>query len=130
MTPDPSCPVTLPNDQRPPGETATAHWFGNGTLWTNLWPAGVVLTTPDDIQGDMIAVKVPWWRGVSGKLSITGRRLDAEAGPAREFVPDGYGDVGFQATSVLLPTPGCWEVQGSVGDASLSFVMWVGEPRG
>jgi hypothetical protein len=40
-------------------------------------------------------------------------------------VPDGYGDLGFQASYVIFPTPGCWEVTGRVSDASVTCVTKV-----
>jgi hypothetical protein len=61
----------------------------------------------------------------AGRLRIEGRRLDASASPLRAEVPDGYGDLGFQASSVIFPTPGCWEVTGRVNDASVTFVTKV-----
>ena len=70
-------------------------------------------------------MKFGWLRGVSGTLRITGRRLDAVAPPLRSEVPSGYGDRGFQASYVIFPTPGCWEVTGSVGESSVTFVTKV-----
>jgi hypothetical protein len=77
------------------------------------------------LEDGSLAMKFPWWRGVKGKLSIEGRRLDASAGPLRASIPDGYGDTGFQATSLIFPTPGCWEVSGKVGKVTLTFVVQV-----
>jgi len=31
-------------------------------------------------------------------------------------------DRGFQATYVIFPTEGCWEVTGTVGDAHVTFI--------
>jgi hypothetical protein len=70
-------------------------------------------------------MKFPWVRGVRGKLTIQGKRLDAPAPPLRAHIPDGYGDTGFQATGIIFPTEGCWEVTGKVGDSSLTFVTRV-----
>jgi hypothetical protein len=70
-------------------------------------------------------MKFGWWRKVSGRLSITGRRLDAAAPPARADVPSGYGLTGFQASSVFFPAQGCWEITGKVGDTILTFVTFV-----
>jgi hypothetical protein len=67
-------------------------------------------------------MKWPWWRGVKGQLTIEGQRLDASARPLRAHVGSGYGDTGFQASALIFPTPGCWEVTGRVDDASLTFV--------
>ena len=70
-------------------------------------------------------MKWPWQRGVSGKLTIEGRRLDAPAPPLRADIPEGYGDSGFQSTALIFPTQGCWEVTGIVGNAQLTFVTLV-----
>ena len=51
-----------------------------------------------------------------------GRRLDASAPPLRAEVSDGYGDQDFQASGVIFPTEGCWEITGQVGAARLTFV--------
>jgi hypothetical protein len=42
--------------------------------------------------------------------------------PLRARIPDGYGDTGFQATALIFPTEGCWEVTGEVGDTRLTFL--------
>jgi hypothetical protein len=81
------------------------------------------------VQSDgSIDWKFGWWRVTPGKLAITGRRLDAQAPPPRASVPDGYGDSGFQATGVLFPTEGCWEITGSLPNAKLTFVTLVRRP--
>jgi hypothetical protein len=36
-----------------------------------------------------------------------------------------YGDTGFQASQVIFPTEGCWQVTGTVGDSSVTFVTRV-----
>jgi hypothetical protein len=60
-----------------------------------------------------------------GKLTIHGKRLDASAPPLRADIPEGYGDTGFQATGLIFPTEGCWEVTGKVGQTSVTFVTRV-----
>jgi hypothetical protein len=72
-------------------------------------------------------MKFGWTRGegLRGKLKIHGRRLDAPAPPLRADIPDGYGDTGFQATALIFPTEGCWEVTGDVADAHMTFVTKV-----
>jgi hypothetical protein len=54
-----------------------------------------------------------------------GRRLDAEAAPLRARIPEGYGEIGFQSTYVIFPTPGCWEVTGRVDNIALRSVVWI-----
>jgi len=70
-------------------------------------------------------MKFWWWRLVKGRLTIEGRRLDNPAPPLHSIIPDGYGEIGFQASGLVFPTPGCWEVTGRIGDKSLTFVTLV-----
>jgi len=124
-----ACPLTKPNGSRPPGERSGAGYYGNGALWTVPYPDGTVVFRPGGpgfvLPDGSLSMKFPWWRGVRGELTIQGRRLDALAPPLRASIPGGYGDTGFQATSLIFPTVGCWEVTGKVGDASLTFVTRV-----
>ncbi len=106
----------------------TSDSFQNESLRVHLWPQGTVVFThgPGYIMRDgALGMKFGWWRLVPGQLTITGRRLDAEAPPALARVPAGYGDAGFQATLVVFPTPGCWEITGRIGDATLTFITRV-----
>jgi hypothetical protein len=123
-----ACPVTLPNGRGLPRDTPGGN-HGNGALATSLWPGGGVVTFkpggPGCVDEDgALGMKWPWWRGIPGDLSIEGRRLDGEAPPLRAHIPCCYAGP-FQSSGLLFPTPGCWEVTGRVGDASLSFVTLV-----
>ncbi len=123
-----ACPVTRPNGQTPPGEARSPDHHGNGALWTALPPDGKIWAGPNNIMPDgSIDVKFPWWRGVRGLLTISGRRLDVPAPPLRADIPD-YGLTGFQASGVIFPTEGCWEVTGRVDSTSLTFVTLVLKP--
>lgn len=53
-----------------------------------------------------------------------GQRLDIPATP-KPGIRYGEGTPGFQATSLIFPTEGCWEVTGHVAEASLTFVVRV-----
>jgi hypothetical protein len=75
-------------------------------------------------------MKWPWYRWVAGTLTIEGRRLDAPAPPLEAWIPDGYGDSGFQVSGITFPTDGCWEITGRVGEGSLTFVVLVVYPEG
>ena len=101
--------------------------YGNGRLWVGgLWPDGVIAADPRFVDKDgRVGMKFGWWHTEAGKLAISGRRLDAPAPPAIGDVPDGYGATGFQASGVTFPTEGCWEITGSVGSTSLTFVTFV-----
>jgi hypothetical protein len=129
------CPVTQPSDGPP--DVSPSQFFGwssaygNGKLWVGgLWPDGVIAAAPEFVDSDgAVDMKFGWWRGVSGDLKITGRRLDASAPPARGVVPEGYGETGFQASGVIFPTAGCWEITGQVGTTTLTFVTFVVKER-
>ncbi len=125
---DGTCPVTIANRSVPPD---SSDWgpddsHGNGKLWTLFWPFGVVVADSGYVEDDgSIRMKWPWWRGVRGTLKIQGRRLDGPARPLRAEVNDAYGLSGFQPSGIYFSTEGCWEVTGSVGQASLTFVTLV-----
>jgi len=122
-----ACPVTAPNGSLPPGETvASKDYLGNGELWTSLWPDGRVIMDEHNRETDgSFSMKWGFVRGVTGPLTVTGRRLDADAEPLRADIPDGYGDTGFQVTALIFPSTGCWEVTAHVGESSLTFVTEV-----
>ncbi len=121
-----SCPVTVSNGSTPPGEKPSPDYHGDGSLWTGLWPAGKVIATSAYVLPDgSIQMKWPWWRGVQGDLKIAGRRLDGSSPRLGADIPSGYGSTGFQASILLFPRAGCWEVTGTVGTHSLVIVTMV-----
>jgi hypothetical protein len=126
-----SCPVTIghPVPQTTPWRDLLFGWpsaYGNGRLWVgSLWPHGVVIITPDDVDpAGRLEMKFGWYRLTSGFLTITGRRLDAPA-PPLSGQASGYGLTGFNASGVIFPTEGCWQVTGRVGRVALTFVTFV-----
>lgn len=119
------CPVTKPNGKAPPGEAASPRHHGSGRLWTILYYPTLVATERNIQPDGSIEEKFPWWRGVQGELTIQGERIDGAASAVRADIPPGYGDIGFQATSIIFSTEGCWRVTGTVGGESLSFVVLV-----
>lgn len=132
VTPSPpSCPVTIgQKSDVDPAEfsSGSAHWENN--LYVGLWPDGTIVFRPNGpgyiYEDGSLGMKIPWYRGkgVRGKLTIRGKRLDAPAPPLRSHFSD-YGDTGFQASIVIFPTEGCWQVTGKVADASVTFVTRV-----
>jgi len=140
-----TCPVTLPRKRTGPIDAmsffvpGTSHWKPVLILGPfGLWPEGTVVFRPggsgEILPDGSLSMKFGWTRGegLLGKLKIHGRRLDAPAPPLRARIPDGYGDTGFQATALIFPTEGCWEVTDEVGENSLTFVtrvVKVGEPK-
>jgi len=128
-----SCPVTDVRGRRPPDPAQPSFNYGNATIRVALVPknghlvagrlpgGGERATINED---GSIDAKVGWWRSGSGKIRISGRRLDAPAPPLRAHVPGGYGR-GFQASGLTFPTTGCWRVTGRYAGASLTFTVLV-----
>jgi hypothetical protein len=132
-TPPSDCPVTIGANGPAELQQGLFGWssaYGNAALWVGgLWPNGVIVPDPRWVDANgATGIKFGWWRYASGKLTITGRRLDLAAPPATGDVPDGYGDSGFQATGVIFPTTGCWEITGTVDGVDLTFVTFVVDP--
>jgi hypothetical protein len=119
------CRATKPNGNAPPGEPQSPRHHGSGSLWTILYYPALLVTERNRLPDGSISEKFPWWRGVTGQLTIRGQRVDGSAPPLRAEVPPGYGDIGFQATSIIFPTEGCWRVTGTVANTSLTFVVLV-----
>jgi hypothetical protein len=127
------CPVTIghPVPRTVWWRDQLAGWnsaYRQGSLWVGgLWPRGVVIMTRDDAEpGGRLGMKFGWYRLTSGYLTITGRRLDAPAPPASGVTfPGSYGLTGFNASGVIFPTEGCWQVTGRVGRVALTFVTFV-----
>lgn len=122
------CQVTIANRSTPPGESPQAGDHGEGGLWTSLWPKGTVVADGTQIATDgSIHMKWPWWRGVDapGQLQVEGRRLDGDSAPLVAEVNPNYGDSGFQPTTLIFPTPGCWEITATAGSARLVIVQRV-----
>ncbi len=125
------CPVTPPNFSRPPGESVDSTYLGNGTIWTIVYPDGVARIdgrTGEIHEDGSLEIKWPWYvKGSVSSLKVTGRRLDGQSPPARISMPPGItiDPPGFQPSSLLFPTEGCWEISAQVGTSTLSFVTKV-----
>jgi hypothetical protein len=125
------CNVTKPNGVGRHGRDG----YGNEALSTYLFPRGTVVFWPASggyvTHDGALGIKHPWQRTIRGYLTIEGRRLDGRASRLRADIPPpghGYGDFGGMPTSLIYPTPGCWEVSAWVGtrrDLTLTFVIRV-----
>jgi len=71
-------------------------------------------------------MKFTWWRAahVTGALNIAGHEITRDL-PVRAHIPDGYGDTGFQASGIVFPVEGCYEITGEAGGAQLTLVTMV-----
>jgi hypothetical protein len=72
-------------------------------------------------------MKSLFWRGETavGDLQDSGQRLDGAALALTAEIPEGYGDRGLQASALVFPGAGGWEVTASVGDHRLTFTTVV-----
>ena len=64
------------------------------------------------------------WRGeaVVGRLTNRGQAPRRKAPPLQAEIPDGYGDTGFQASGLVFPFEGCWQVTAWAAEADVTFV--------
>jgi len=91
------------------------HINADRTIW--VWDQPYVARRP---------MKTMWIRPAGAELSITGRRIDGPAPPLEANVPCCY-LTGYQASGLVFPTPGCWEVTAVAGNSTLVFVTRVSE---
>jgi hypothetical protein len=124
-----ACPATEPQWIKPPDDSAVegspdyGYYFVNQdrSLWASAWWNGQEETY---VRVGKTGVKVGWFRPAGAVLEITGRRLDGEASPLEAHVSCCY-PTRFQATSLIFPTDGCWEVTARAAAKELSFVLKV-----
>jgi hypothetical protein len=130
-----TCDVTAPNGVVAGSPNRDENSYGNAALSVGpfgLWPNGTVVFKPGGAgfltPNHALVMKFGWTRGVAGKLQVTGRRVDGDAGPLRLSTSNGYGETGFQASYLIFPTPGCWEVRAQVAgrdDSRIAFIARV-----
>jgi hypothetical protein len=127
------CPVTEPAWVKPPDDAAVmnppdyGYYFVNedSSIMASAWWA-VPLKDYSLILEE--GIKVGWFRPEGAELTITGKRLDAEAPPLESHAPCCY-PTRFQATGLYFPTEGCWEVNAKAADKELTFVVWLEEAK-
>jgi hypothetical protein len=115
-----TCDVTKRVTDVPPDDPnassfarSAGGWYANDTrtIWAWWWG-----------RRDAGDYKVLWVRPAGTQLKIEGRRLDGASAPLTASIPDGYPWT-YHATSIAFPTPGCWQVEGTAGDARLTFIV-------
>lgn len=126
------CDVTLPNGDSPPGEEPSPTFHGTGSLFmSGLAEDGEIVADRRSIAEDgSIGIKLAFWRapgvGEAGDLEIIGHEVNTGA-VVTPTIPDGYGQR-FQATGVIFPAEGCYEITVTSGDAVLTFVTKITKP--
>jgi hypothetical protein len=125
----PTCPVTLPNGDRPPGQPARMSWYGNGRLWAGLTADGTRPVERFDLAADgSIGDKLLWVTTPrSERPTISGERIDENAPPLRVLGVNrgsfsGAADPSYMSP-VSFPTAGCWRLRARAGDVSLVYVV-------
>jgi len=124
-----SCPVTLPNANRPPGQPRWVSWYGNGLLWAGVTADGIYSVAQDRVGADgsignkLLWVTTPPWRAPT----ISGKRLDAPAPPLHVIAVNqgsfSSAEKPSYMSAVNFPTAGCWRLTARVADVSLSYVV-------
>lgn len=124
-----ACPVTEPVWAKPPDDAAVQDPPGYGYYFVNedrsMW-ASARWAGPEEyfLRAGEKGNKVGWFRPAGATLEITGRRLDAQAPPLEAHVPCCY-PTRFQATGLVFPAAGCWQVVAKAADSELSFIVRV-----
>jgi hypothetical protein len=124
-----SCPVTLPNANRPPRQPRDVSWYGNGLLWAGVASDGVYAVSRDRVGADgsilnkLLWVTTPPWRAPT----VSGERLDGPSPPLRVLRVN-RGSFSNAAnpsfmTPVIFPAAGCWRVRARVADVSLTYIV-------
>ena len=124
-----ACPVTEavlaipPDDSAVQGPPGPGYYYVNEdrSIWASAWWTEA---EENRLRASEEGIKVGWFRPTGTTLEITGQRLDAHAPPLEAHVPCCY-PTRFQATGVIFPTQGCWEVTARAADSVLSFVVKV-----
>ena len=124
-----ACPVTAAVKIKPPvdatvqGSAEESYYFVNEnySIWASAWWFG---RDGYAWQAGEQGNKVGWFRPAGADLEITGRSLDGPAAELEASVPCCYGGR-FQATGLMFPRAGCWEVTAKAGGEALTFVVMV-----
>jgi hypothetical protein len=126
----PVCDVTAPNGVVAGSNEPSPFSYGNKLLSVNgLTPNGTIVFRPGGagfVRPDgALGMKFGWTRAVLGDIHVIGHRLDGDANPPEADVRCCYGKTGFQASYLIFPTPGCWEVVAQIGDVLESRLTFV-----
>ena len=136
---DLACAVTQPDPPFVPPSPYPAvapplyesDWYGSEALWTMLDRDGEVWGASAINLGEKTFWWSTGWRGMrddpSPALTVVGTQLDGPgtftAGPATNAERDDFGEA--MLVGLEVPTPGCWQIEATYGDAVLSYVVWI-----
>jgi hypothetical protein len=112
-------PGASPTPSWPPASVwaADKNYIGNGDLWLDLPPDGIVRGT---------SVSITEYQIGAGRVEVSARRVDAIApAPRIEKDENPGGGPRDRAATIHFSTPGCWEVTYVLDGNSLRFVLLV-----
>ncbi len=123
------CPVTKPEWVKPPEDSAVegtpdyGYYYVNEdrSIWASAWWTG---QEEEYLRANEEGLKVGWFRPAGATLEIEGQRIDAQAPPLDAHAPCCY-PTRFQATGLVFPTEGCWQVNARATNSELSFIIQV-----
>ncbi len=92
----------------------------------------LLVAGPPSVDG-MIEQKVPWFRDrrATGRLHVTGKRIDAPGGTFGVYINRRYGGKRFAYTvpgDLRFSEPGCWRIKARAGKARVTYVVLVRRP--
>lgn len=95
--------------------------YGRGPIWVLLPYGG---NNASRVHGE-VYVKVGWYVGLAGPLRGAARRIDGrQTSPGRLQISDPNTTARrMDASALLLPRPGCWQVTGDAGGHSLTWIF-------
>ncbi|CAN5602914.1 hypothetical protein BH09CHL1_BH09CHL1_21250 [soil metagenome] len=131
ITPPSFCPVTIPNNEPPPGweYEISNYWHHSGSLWVSFPPSGIQWNREDQLDADgYIWDKMIWVReSLEWPIHVTGFLISDPSITLKVQLPTDANQsfVALQGMAVGYARPGCWEVTGTAGPHSLTFVIWV-----
>jgi hypothetical protein len=108
----------LPGDRtvrvKPPDDAAVNSVTGQGEYFVNedrsIWASAQWVMDKEYLLAEREnGIKVGWFRPAGATLEITGQRLNGNSPPLEAIVPCCY-PTRFQASGLIFPTEGCWEV--------------------
>lgn len=125
-----TCPATEPEWAKPPEDAAVqgpsdyGYYYINQdrSIWASAWWTGQEEEFAPRAGEE--GIKVGWFRPEGVPLAISGKRLDGDAPPLAAHAPCCY-PTRFQASGLVFPSEGCWEVTAQADDRTLSFVVRV-----
>ena len=128
----PDCPETTPEWLLAPEDSAVlsppayGYYFVNAdrSIWASAGWAG---SDASYLRAGEQGVKTGWFRPAGEELIVTGQRLDGTAASLDAHLPCCY-PTRFQASSLVFPTAGCWEITARAEKKELTFTIWV-EPE-